>query len=97
MGISSDAVAVLAFAWTLLVALLAFVWRAATTATSHSHRISQLEKDQGAFASAVVRLTKVVQKLETRLTVNEALDSVEESKRQSRPSRGGMTGNDTTP
>lgn len=94
MGISSDAVAVLTLSWTLLIVLVTFVWRASATATAHSHRISQLEKDGESLSSTIKALTNSITKLDKRLAVNDAVDQIHE-RASGPPSRSRR--NDTEP
>jgi hypothetical protein len=97
-GISRDALAVLAFAWTMLAALLAFVWKASATATSHDLRLKAVETTQGEHDSSfkevlkeLREVNKTIAKLDKRMAVNDAIDSAREGRRPSAP------GYDTTP
>jgi ribosome-associated translation inhibitor RaiA len=97
MQISGDVIAILSFAFTVQVTLIAFVWKSATTTTSQDHRIAQLEKDRNslvaAFERAVDRFTRSIEKLDKRLSINEVVDQLKDA-RESRPSAIRSTGSD---
>ena len=80
---SSDAWGALVFGLTCLGALLGFVWRAATTSTSHELRITSLEDDHKNVATMlstqIDKLNDVIEdlrqnvwRLTTQIKVNDA-------------------------
>jgi uncharacterized coiled-coil protein SlyX len=80
---SADGIAFAGVALTLLLALLGFVWRAASTSTAHELRIASLEKSSNDIASdlrrqikelesTIDKLREAVWGLTTRLRVSQA-------------------------
>jgi hypothetical protein len=71
---SGDVVGLVTVCLTILTILLGFVWKAAVTATSHDHRLTELEKDSTALSTICKELNRSVVKLDKHLAVNEAAE-----------------------
>ena len=69
---SEATVALLGVILTLLLSLMGFIWRAASTTTEHRLRIETIERNHAALTSVIKTLETAVTKLDKHLAVSRA-------------------------